>query len=104
MSDALLDIDRLRAFSSAGSDRAREAGEKVAKRRAEVKLSQQRLAVAAGTTLQTIFRIERGELVPREYLRQAIAYALMVEVDALWPNATRQEIHDAAVANEAIAS
>lgn len=95
--DALLSTDRLRAASGPGSARAKAAGKKVMERRGELRMSQQRLADGAGSSLQTIFRIERGDLVPREYLRQSIAYTLFVEVDDLWPNPSRQEIHDAGV-------
>lgn len=105
MSDSVLDIERLRAFVAAGSPRARAAGERVAKRRKKAELSQQAVADMAGTTLQTIFRVERGELVPRPYLQHSIAYVLGCEVDDLWQPATRQELFDAGLAEpEAVAS
>lgn len=96
MQEPLLNTDKLRAAHGPGSKWAREAGERVQARRAELKVSQQWVAGAANTTLQTIFRVERGELVPRDYLRGAIAFALMTEVDDLWRPSTRDEMFDLA--------
>jgi hypothetical protein len=51
------------------------------------------LAGAVDTRLQTISRVEAGSLVPRDYLRAAIAYALATEVDNLWTPPTRKVIY-----------
>lgn len=54
------------------------------------------LAALADTTPQTIDKIRSGDIVPRDYLRFAIAMALGCEVDDIFPMPTRQELHDRA--------
>lgn len=81
-----LDLDRLRALF----DQQRlDAGERVRLRRKELGLPMHKIADAVGVTMQTISKIERGEILPRDYLKAAIALTLAVEVDALWPYPTR---------------
>lgn len=48
-------------------------------------VSVQQLADGAGTTYQTIWKILKGELYPKEYLRIAIAICLGAEVERLFP-------------------
>lgn len=45
----------------------------------------QDLAEGSGTTYQTIWKLLRGDLYPKEYLRVAIALALGAGVDDLFP-------------------
>lgn len=54
------------------------------------------LAEGAGTTYQTIWKILRGEMYPKEYLRIAIALALGAEVEQLFPMPTRDVLVAAA--------
>lgn len=92
----LLDGDLLRTICGPRGIWARRCGAFVAKRRRDLNMDRSTLAAAAGCELQTIYRIESGELVPRDYLRAAIAYALCVEVVDLWPALTRAELLEAA--------
>lgn len=55
-------------------------------------LGTQHVADAVGTTYQTIWKIRRGELYPREYLRIAIALAMGADPDQLFPMPTREAI------------
>lgn len=62
------------------------------------------LAEGAGTTYQTLWKLLRGELYPKEYLRIAIALALGAEVEQLFPMPTREALVKAAEAAEAAAA
>lgn len=78
-----MDLDRLRALIEAT---ARQWGTNVRHRRQALDLTQRQLAELAGnTTVQTISKVEAGEIAPRDYLKLAIAAALATEVDALFP-------------------
>lgn len=50
------------------------------------------LAVLADTTPQTIDKVRRGLIIPREHLRYSIAMALGSEVAAIFPLPTREEL------------
>jgi transcriptional regulator with XRE-family HTH domain len=54
------------------------------------------LADIAGTSYQTIWKIKRGDIYPREYLRVSIALALGAGVDDLFPMPSRDELVKAA--------
>jgi transcriptional regulator with XRE-family HTH domain len=56
------------------------------------------VARMADTTPQTIDKIRSGEIIPKEYLRYAIAIALGCEVEALFPAPTREELFARAAA------
>lgn len=58
-------------------------------------VSTQALADGAGTTYQTIWKVLRGEIYPKEYLRIAIALALGAEVEEIFPMPNRAKIVDA---------
>lgn len=47
---------------------------------------------AIGVPLQTLHKIETGEIVPRDHLKAAIALALGVEMSNIWPWPTLEEI------------
>lgn len=55
-------------------------------------ISTQDLAEAADTTYQTIWKILRGELYPRESLRISIALALGADLDRLFPMPTAAQL------------
>lgn len=90
-----IDGEAIRAITGPKSPWAKQCGKRVEKRRADLRFSRAQVARGAGATEMTIFRIERGELVPRDYLRLALAMTLFCEVDDLWPAMTRQEISKA---------
>lgn len=73
---------------------AAEWGRKVLERRVGLGLTLQQLAAKLGdrVSVQAISKIERGELVPRDYLKLALALALDREVSALFPMPPRREI------------
>jgi transcriptional regulator with XRE-family HTH domain len=52
-------------------------------RRETIGASRQQVAVAAGVSLRTVERAERGEAKPRPVVAAALASALGVKVDAL---------------------
>lgn len=62
-----------------------DCGAKVAAQRVERGWDRRKLASLVGTTEATIHRVESGVLAPRDYLKMAIAAALSVSVDQLWP-------------------
>lgn len=71
---------------------ALESGARVRKYRERMGQSETWLAAIVGTTGQTIRQVEAGKLVPREYLRAAIAYALGQDIETIWPPLTRRRI------------
>jgi DNA-binding XRE family transcriptional regulator len=82
----LVDPDRLRAYV----DReARHWGGRVRQRREDLGFSLAQCAGLAGSTPQTLHKIESGEITPRDHLRIALAFALSTEVDRLFPYPTR---------------
>lgn len=96
MTTPLLEADALRTLMGPGGAWAKECGARMKKRRLELKLSQETLARACDTRLQTISRVEGGALVPRDYLRAAIAYSLGLEVNDIWTPPTRPDMFKAA--------
>lgn len=88
--DPNLKLDRLRDhFSDAESKRW---GVLVQARRRQLGLSQVQVASVVGCPVQTISKVERGQIVPRDYLKAAISMALAEEVGALFPWPTRREL------------
>lgn len=80
------------ALRSYVSREARVWGGRVQSRRKAIKLSLEDVAELAHTSKQTISRIEHGDLVPRDYMRLAIAFALQCEPAELFPLPTRQAV------------
>lgn len=81
--------DSLRRFM------AREArlwGSRVKARRKLLDLTLEQVAGLAFTTPQTIFKIEEGEIVARDHVRLAVAFALGCEPDELFPVPTRAAV------------
>lgn len=87
--DALMDRDRLRAFLKR---EARHWGEKCKARRKALRLTLDEVAQLSGTTPQTVFKVERGEIVARDSLKVGLAFALMCEVGDLFPVPPREVI------------
>jgi transcriptional regulator with XRE-family HTH domain len=85
----IIDRDRLRRFMAR---EGRVWGAGVRSRRRSLGLTLEQLAGLADTTPQTIHKIERGTIVPRDDLRIALALALADEVDALFPMPDRKTV------------
>lgn len=94
----MLDERRLR---KAVSDWSFQSGRRLAVRRRELGWSLQQLAGLVGVTFQMISKYELGLAVPSDAKRWAIACALSVEVDEIWPNPRRAYIDVAAHAESA---
>lgn len=71
---------------------ARHWGSNVRLRRLELGLTLDELAGMADTTPQTVFKVERGEIVARDNLRLALAFALGRESADLFPLPRRDVI------------
>lgn len=71
---------------------ARHWGSNVRLRRLELGLTLDELAGMADTTPQTVFKVERGEIVARDNLRLALAFALGRESADLFPLPRREVI------------
>lgn len=71
---------------------ARVHGIRVHARRKSLKLTLEQVAGLAWTTPQTIHKIERGEIVARDHVRLALAFALACEVDDLFPSPKRAAV------------
>lgn len=81
--------DQLRRFLKR---EARHWGSNVKFRRGELGLTLEQVAALADTTPQTVFKIERGEIVARDNVRLALAFALGKEVEDLFPLPKREVI------------
>lgn len=86
----LIDTAALREYLGSGGPWAIEAGSKIARKRIEFGWSETRLAALVGVTATTVRQIETGTLVPREYLRAAIAFSLGQDVEFFWPPLSRR--------------
>lgn len=58
-------------------------------------VSTQRLADSVGVPYQTVWKLRRGDIYPREYLRIALAMALGAEVSDLFPMPDRAKLLEA---------
>lgn len=85
----LLDPDRIKVFLKR---EARHWGTACRSRRQALQLTLDNVASLAGTTPQTVFKVERGEIVARDNLRISLAFALSCEVGDLFPMPTRKII------------
>jgi len=50
------------------------------------------LARGVDVSTQTIYMIEAGQIIPKDYLRSAIAFCLGQDVDTIWPPLTRRRV------------
>ena len=87
-----LDIDSLESNLAAGSAWARTNGNRVRARRHAMGLSLSQVGMLVGKPPQTIHGIETGRIVPRDYLRLAIAHSLKRDLDELFPMPSREEV------------
>lgn len=69
-----------------------DCGRRVQDRRMSLDWDRRTLASLVGTTEATITRIEQGVLNPRDYMKLAVASALVVEVEELWPYPRRADV------------
>lgn len=79
------DPEKLRTYMRA---RAIQAGAEIAAKRAAKNIGPTVFAALLGVPLQTLHKIEHGQIVPRDHLKAAIALALDVDLDELygWPS------------------
>lgn len=94
----MLDERRLR---KAVNDWAYQSGRRLSVRRRELDWSLQDVAGLIGVTFQMISKYELGLAIPSDAKRWAIACALSVEVDQIWPNPPRAYVNVAAHAESA---
>lgn len=93
----VIDTDLLKERLGPGGTWAKAAGQTVARVRGdELKLSVEYLASTTGVSVTTIKRVESGDLVPRDYLRAAIAGTLRKDVADIWPPMTCEAIRSLA--------
>ena len=88
----VIDTPALRDHLKAGGPWAAECGARVKRYRMRMDVSPTWLAAVVGVSLQTISEVEAGRLVPRDYLRSAIAFALGQDTETIWPPLTRQRV------------
>ncbi|MDO8391018.1 MAG: helix-turn-helix transcriptional regulator [Actinomycetota bacterium] len=84
-----LDLEDVRRMVSKW---AVDCGRRVQDRRTSLNWDRNRLATLVGTTEATITRVEQGVINPRDYMKLAIAAALVVEVEDLWPYPRRADV------------
>lgn len=84
-----IDPERLRKYLQR---ECRFWGSAVRSRREELGLTLEQVAGLAGTTVQTLFKIEKGQIAARDHLRIALAFALATEVHRLFPMPDRATI------------
>lgn len=70
----------------------RQNGKRLFQRRNDLGLTQKQVAQLAGVTQVAISNAEAGTYVPRDHIKVAIALALCVEVEDIWPYPTRVEL------------
>jgi len=85
--------DKLRLYMRA---RAIKAGETIAEKRKP--LGPTEFSALIGVGLQTLHKIEHGQIVPRDHLKAAIALALDIDLDELYGWPTNDEIAKAVAA------
>lgn len=90
----VIDSPALREHLGPNGPWASECGARVKKYRNRMGQTETWLAACVGSTTQTIRQIEAGKLVPREYLRAAIAYTLGQDIETIWPPLTRSRIRE----------
>lgn len=100
----LIDPEHLRAYMQRET---RFWGRSVRQRREDLGMTLAHVAALAGTSIQTISKIEAGEIAARDHLRIALAFALSTEIDRLFPMPSREVIRreiDAAADRALVAS
>lgn len=94
--DLIADPDKVRTYYQ--ETVAREWGVRVDERMRLLNIRDADLARKVGTTPQTIWKVKRGQMVPREYLRVMIAFALAADPTELFPAPSREAILKAVAA------
>lgn len=92
MTVELIDSPALREYLGPKGPWAIECGSRVRKYREKLSKSETWLAAAVGVSAQTIHEVEAGRIVPRDYLRAAIAFAVGQDSDVLWPSLSRTRV------------
>lgn len=92
----IIDTPALREYLGRGGPWAIECGQRVTKYRKRLgeSASTTWLAASVGVSNQTIVEVEAGRLVPRDYLRAAIAFSVGQDPETIWPQLTRQRIRE----------
>jgi len=85
----MLDERRLR---QAVTDWSTKCGRRLAIRRRAMELTQEQLAVMVGVRSTAISKFELGLITPKDSTRLAIACALLVEVNEIWPPLERDYV------------
>lgn len=85
----LMDPEKVKAFLKR---EARHWGTACRSRRGALHLTLEQVAVMAGTSPQTVFKVERGEIIARDSVRIGLAFALSCEVEDLFPFPKRNVI------------
>jgi len=80
--DPLFDLGDLRVLINKWNI---DCGRRVLTERIKLDIKRPDFAAMTGTTEPTIQRVEQGVLNPRDHLKLAIAAALGLEVEMLWP-------------------
>jgi len=88
----IIDTESLKAELAAGGRWATTVGKGVAKRRSELGLSVRDVAAMSNVPVQTIYRIEAGELIARDYLRLAVAHVLCTDAASLFALPDREAV------------
>lgn len=96
MTTVVIDSPALRDYLGPDGPWAKDAGALVRKYRMGFKLSETQLAAMVGVTAQAIRSIEAGKIVPRDYLRAAIAYSLGQNLSDIWPPLNRTHVGEIA--------
>lgn len=89
-----IDTAALRDYLGPRGKWATAAGDKVRQRRMQAGLTTTQLAASVGVSAQTVAQIEAGQLVPRDYLRAAIAHVLRQDIEFFWPPLTWTRIDE----------
>lgn len=84
--------EELRSLVGPRSPWAVRCGDRVSARRTALEITEEELAASVGVSTMTIKRIESGEIVPRDYLRLAVALALVDDVQRLWEPLRRPDV------------
>ncbi len=88
----MIDTIALREHLGPKGPWAVDGGARVRKYRDRIGKSEEWLASGVGVTVQTIKMIEAGQIVPRDYLRAAIAFCLGQDIETIWTPLTRLRV------------
>ncbi len=92
MAVELIDSPALREYLGPKGTWAVEGGARVRKYRERLGKTETWLAAAVGVSSQTIHEVEAGRIVPRDYLRCAIAFCLGQDSETIWTPLSRTRV------------